>query len=223
MFEQYGARRRSTDFSLGQSLGSEDHLIELKKPERRPPWMSLAQYEQAPQSLKVRELRAGGKILVTTLQCPKQTPKSALKSLYKGRWHVELDLRNLKATLGLGKLSCKTPGMAIKELWVYLLAHNLIRMIMSQSALLADCLPRELSFKHSLQLWLALRQRGGCAEEDRLVDLLVLIAQRRVGKRPGRIEPRAIKRRPQAYPLLTKPRRSARAEVRKYGHPKHVK
>ncbi|MGV8886623.1 MAG: IS4 family transposase [Pseudomonas sp.] len=223
VFEQYGARRRSTDFRLGQSLGPEDHLIELKKPERRPPWMSQAHYEQAPERLTVRELKAGGKTLVTTLRCPKQTPKTALKSLYKGRWHVELDLRNLKATLGLGKLSCKTPGMAVKELWVYLLAHNLIRMLMAQSALLADCLPRELSFKHSLQLWLALRQYGSPEEEDGLSNLLTLIAQRRVGNRPGRIEPRAIKRRPQAYPLLTKSRRSARADVRKNGHAKHVK
>ncbi|MHC8394309.1 IS4 family transposase [Pseudomonas sp. LB3P93] len=223
VFEQYGARRRSTDFRLGQSLGSEDHLIELKKPARRPLWMSQTHYEKAPERLTVRELKAGGKTLVTTLHCPKQTPKTALKSLYKGRWHVELDLRNLKATLGLGKLSCKTPGMAVKELWVYLLAHNLIRMLMAQSALLADCLPRELSFKHSLQLWLALRQYGSPEDEDGLSNLLMLIAQRRVGNRPGRIEPRAIKRRPQAYPLLTKPRRSARADVRKNGHPKHVK
>jgi len=111
----------------------------------------------------------------------------------------------------------------VKELWIYFLAHNLIRMIMAQSALLADCLPRELSFKHSLQLWLALRQYGSADGEDEMSNLLMLVAQRRVGNRPGRIEPRAVKRRPQAYPLLTKPRRAARADVRKYGHPKHVK
>ncbi|SFB13019.1 hypothetical protein SAMN03159488_02036 [Pseudomonas sp. NFIX10] len=70
---------------------------------------------------------------------------------------MELDLRNLKNTLGLEALSCKTPDMAVKELWIYLLTHNLIRMLMTQSALLADCLPRELSFKHSLQLCLALK------------------------------------------------------------------
>jgi len=81
----------------------------------------------------------------------------------------------------------------------------------------------ELSFKHSLQLWLALRQYGGPEEEDGLSNLLTLIAQRRVGNRPGRIEPRAIKRRPQAYPLLTKSRRSARIDVRKNGHAKHTK
>lgn len=137
----------------------------------------------------------GGKTLVTTLKCPRQVPKMALKSLYKNRWHVELDLRNLKTTLGLGQLSCKTPDMAIKELWVYLLAHNLVRMIMAQSAVLADCLPRELSFKHSLQLWLAMRQYGD-PERDDFSTLLRLIAQRRVGNRPSRIEPRAVKRRP---------------------------
>ncbi|MBO1540031.1 IS4 family transposase [Pseudomonas sp. OA65] len=223
VFEQYGARRRSTDFQLGKPLGSEDHLVELKKPKAKPSWMSQAYYDEAPETLTVRELKAGGKILVTTLNCPQQVPKAALKSLFKDRWHVELDLRNLKTTLGLEALSCKTPGMAVKELWVYLLAHNLIRMLMAQSALLTDCLPRELSFKHSLQLCLALRQYGAQEQEDRLLNLLELIAQKRVGKRSGRIEPRAIKRRPKPYPMLMKTRRSARAEVRKNGHPKKVK
>jgi hypothetical protein len=110
------------------------------------------QYEQAPDRLLVRELKAGNKILVTTLRCARKTPKAALKALFKSRWHVELDLRNLKSTMGLEMLSCRTPAMAVKELWVYLLADNLIRMIMVQSAAMADCLPRELSFKHSLQL-----------------------------------------------------------------------
>jgi hypothetical protein len=150
-------------------------------------------------------------------------PKASLKSLFKDRWHVELDLRNLKTTLELEALSCKTQDMAVKELWIYLLAHNLIRMLMTQSALLADCLPRELSFKHSLQLCLALRQYEAQELEDKMLNLLELIAQKRVGKRPGRIEPRAIKRRPKPYPMLMKTRRSARAEVRKNGHPEKVK
>lgn len=160
---------------------------------------------------------------MTTLHCPQQVPKTAFKSLYKDRWHVELDLRNLKTTLGLETLSCKTPGMAVKELWIYLLAHNLIRMIMAQSARLADCLPRQLSFKHSLQLFLALRQYGSPEQDDGVLTVLKLIAQKRVGNRPGRIEPRAIKRRPKPYPMLMKTRHSARDEVRKNGHPKKVK
>jgi len=96
-------------------------------------------------------------------------------------------------------------------------------MLMAQSALLSDCLPRELSFNHSLQLCLALRQYGVQEQEDQMLNLLELISQKRVGKRPGRIEPRAIKRRPKPYPMLMKTRRSARAEVRKNGHPKKVK
>ena len=81
---------------------------------------------------------------MTTLLCPRQTTKAALKALYRGRWHVELDLRNLKTTLGVEMLSCRTPAMVEKEIWVYLLAYNLIRLLMAQAALLADMLPRQL-------------------------------------------------------------------------------
>ena len=179
---------------------------------------------QAPKTLQVRELHSGGKILVTTLLCPKQTPKAALKELYRDRWHIELDLRNIKTTLGLERLSCKTPVMAEKEIWVYLLAYNLIRLLMAQAALLADVIPRQLSFKHTLQLWIVWRQNGTEGYDDvQLASLFILIAQQRVGNPPGRIEPRAVKRRPKPFPLLTKPRPSARDDVRKYGHPKKLK
>lgn len=223
VFEQYGARRRSTDFRRGTRLGTRDHLITLEKPPRRPVWMSQANYEQAPDQLEVRELKAGNKILVTTLGCARETPKGALKALFKDRWHVELDLRNLKSTMGLEMLSCKTAAMAVKELWVYLLAHNLIRLLMVQSASIADCLPRQLSFKHTLQLWLAWRQCSGSDIDERFHELLLLIAQQRVGRRSGRVEPRAVKRRPKPYPLLTRARQAERKEIRKNGHPRKVK
>jgi hypothetical protein len=224
VFEQQGARRRSTDFRRGQRLGQRDHLIELLKPKVKPAWMSQAEYDQAPDTLTARELRTGGKILMTTLHCPKQTSKAALKALYKDRWHVELDIRNIKTTLGMEMLSCRTPAMAEKEIWVYLLAYNLIRLLMAQAALLADINPRQLSFKHTLQLWIAWRQNGTSSGDDsQLARLFILIAQQRVGNRPGRIEPRAIKRRPKPFPLLTKSRTIAREDVRKYGHPKKLK
>ncbi len=224
VFEQYGARKRSTDFRRGERLGQRDHLIEISKPKRKPDWMTKEDYDQAPDILKVRELQTGGKILVTTLLCAKNVPKAALKLLYRSRWHVELDLRNIKATLGLGVLSCKTPAMAEKEIWVYLLAYNLIRMIMAQAAIHTQQLPRELSFKHSLQLWLAWGHQATVHNHgmDASV-LLVLIAQKRVGKRPGRAEPRALKRRPKPYPLLNLPRHLARQQVLEHGHPKNVK
>lgn len=120
------------------------------------------------------------------------------------------------------RLSCLSPEMAIKEIWVYLLAYNLIRLMMAQAALLAEQLPRQLSFKHTVQLCIAWNHQAP-ADHDQFQGLLLLIAQQRVGDRPGRIEPRAIKRRPKCYPLLTTPREIARAKIRKYGHPKKVK
>ena len=224
VFEQQGSRRRSTDFRRGRRLGPRDHVIELRKPKIKPDWMSQADYEQAPDSLEARELYTGGKILMTTLLCPKRTTKVALKLLYRDRWHAELDLRNIKTTLGMETLSCRTPTMAEKEIWVYLLAYNLIRLLMAQAAFLADMLPRQLSFKHTLQIWIAWRHNGaGGYDDDNVVGLFILIAQQKVGNRPGRIEPRAVKRRPKPFPLLTKPRPVAQEDVRKNGHPKKLK
>jgi len=92
--------------------------------------------------------------MVTTILCSKAATKNELKRLYKSQWNVELDIRDIKNTMGMNILSCKTPDMVIKEIWVHLLAYNLIRLMMSQSALLANIQPRTISFKHSLQLWL---------------------------------------------------------------------
>ena len=224
LFEQYGARKRTTDFSTGEKLGSRDHLITLTKPKVCPDWMTAEQYSSAPERLVIRELEVSGKILITTLTCPAITPKEALKRLYKSRWQVELDIRNIKTTLGMETLSCKTPQMGEKEMWVYLLAYNLIRLMMAQSALMADVLPKTLSFKHTLQLWLGWSgTRKPPDYQDSIVGLLTLVAEQSIGNRPGRIEPRNVKRRPKPYPLLTKPRSEARQEIIKYGHPKKLK
>jgi len=153
VFEQHGSRQRTTDFRLGRQLGVRDHLLVIHKPVIKPHWMCQTDYDSAPESMTVRELRTGHKTLMTTLLCPKQTDKAAVKSLYQSRWHVELDLRNIKTTLGMERLSCLTPAMAVKEVWVYLLAYNLIRLMMAQAAQCAHHLPRQLSFKHTVQIW----------------------------------------------------------------------
>ncbi len=220
VFEKLGARRRNTDFEQGQQLGRNDHVCHYEKPRTKPDWMSDEAYLAAPMSIAVREVMVSGKVLVTTLLSKSEVPKHALRKLYKSRWHIELDFRHIKSTLGMETLTCKTPDMAEKEIWVYLLAYNLIRMTMAKSALLADVLPRQLSFKHSLQLWRAWRDQSPCLDDvPALALLLELIAKNTVGNRPGRIEPRAVKRRPKPYPLLTTPRGEARAAVRKLGHP----
>lgn len=221
LFEQYGARQRSTDFRTGEKLGGRDHLIVLSKPKKKPYWMRQDDYDEAPATLSVREFKAGGKIMVTTFLNPNEAPKHALKVLYRNRWNVELDLRNIKTTLGMEQLRCKTPEMAMKELWVYLLAYNMIRLLMAQAALLADQIPRQLSFKHTVQIWLSWQQRGDpLLDAVSIIALLRLIAEPRVGLRPGRVEPRALKRRANQFPLLTEPRETARTEVRRHGHPK---
>jgi len=223
VFEQQGARKRSTDYRTGKKLGSKDHVIEITKPVIKPDWMEQGHYDNAPGSLMIRELEVGGKCVITTLLSSTVAPKMELKSLYKQRWNIELDFRNIKTTLGMETLSCKTPDMNEKEIWVYFLAYNLIRLIMAQSALLANILPRQLSFKHALQLWLAWSQHAAMIDDESEIVLFTLIAENTVGKRPGRVEPRAIKRRPKPFALLMKPRVQAREDIRKYGHAKKVK
>ena len=223
VFEQHGSRKKSTDFRQGKKLGAKDHLITYKKPKKKPDWMTEDYYQSAPNTLTIRELKVDHKILVTTLLCSKKTTKKALQDLYKNRWHVELDLRHIKTTLGMEVFSCKSPDMVEKEMWVYFLAYNLIRLVMAQSAALTGLLPRQISFKHTLQIWQVHRQRQHLIEDEYLLVLCLLIAENCVGNRPGRIEPRKVKRRPKPYPFLMEPRERARKTIRKHGHPKKQK
>lgn len=224
VFEQFGARRKKADFRTGQKLGGKDHLIEYRKPAKKPDWMTEKHYREAPDTITIRELKVDNKLLVTTMLSPKEASKPSLKQLYKDRWHVELDLRNIKTTMGMETFSCQSPEMIEKEMWVYLLAYNLIRLVMAQSAVLADMLPRQISFKHSLQIWLAFRQQqGDISDDESLVLLCGLMAENTVGHRPGRIEPREVKRRPKPYKVLSEPRNKVREAIRKHGHPEKIK
>jgi Transposase DDE domain len=215
LFEQNGSR--ITDFRRGQSLGKRDHLVRWTKPPVRPQWMTPEQYEQFPAELTVREVKVKHQVLVTTMLDHRRVSKDDLSALYARRWSVELDLRNLKTTTGMEVLNCLTPQMNEKQLWVHLLAYNVIRLLMAQAACHAGVDPRELSFKHTVQLcteWLA---RGLSATNDD-GRLFTLIAQCNVGHRPGRLEPRMRKRRPKPYPWLKEPRDQARRHVQRYGH-----
>ena len=222
LFQQNAMRK--TDFRKGKRLGPGDHLAQWIKPVKKPAWMAQDQYDDLPEYFNIREVKAKKKVLVTTLASTKQAPKKALAELYLQRWHVELDLRNIKTTLGMDILSCKTPEMVEKEMWVYFLAYNLIRLVMAEAALQADLLPRKLSFNHSLQIWVIWNQQQYLTNNiEDMPTLLMLIAALTVGNRPGRIEPRALKRRNKSYPLLTKPRNIAREEIMRNGHPKKLK
>ena len=215
LFEQNGAR--ITDFRRGRSLGTRDHLVCWPKPVARPEWMTPEEYAGFPDEITVREVKVDRQVLVTTLLDHRKVSKGDLSELYARRWNVELDLRNLKTTTGMDVLSCQTPEMNEKQLWVHLLAYNVIRLLMAQAASIAGVDPRELSFKHTVQLWTEWVSRGLSAAKDD-GRLFVLIAQCRVGNRSGRIEPRMRKRRPKPYPWLKVPRAHARRKIKIHGH-----
>jgi hypothetical protein len=220
VFEQHGAR--DTDFRTGEKLGSRDHVVMWSKPQR-PKWMTVEEYESYPQELTVRETKVRSKVLVTSFLKPREVSKRDLGKLFLDRWNVELDLRNIKVTLGMGRLSCRTPEMCEKELEVYMLAYNLIRLLMAEAAVQAGVSPRRLSFKHTVQVWIAWsRQQFLSDAPEDVAALFRLIAQLRVGNRPGRIEPRAVKQRPKPFPRLQTARRRARRNIRLYGHPKKL-
>jgi hypothetical protein len=221
VFVQNGARSRKTDFNTGEYLGSNDHLITIKKPKDKPEWMDKKTFKNKPKKFLIREVKVGGKILITTMLCNKTTSAKTIKELYKNRWNIEVDFRNIKSTLGLKSFSCKTPQMVLKEMWVYFLSYNFIRTIMLDSAIFNKIFPRQISFKHTLQLlesYKFLIQKTSSYK-----NLLYLIGKKVIGNRGGRIEPRAIKKRHNDFPLLMKARKIVQAETRKNGHPKKVK
>ena len=141
--------------------------------------MTPEQYAGFPDELTVREARVAHRVLVTTLLDERQVSKCDLSDLYAQRWNVELDLRNLKTTTGMDVLGCQTPPMNEKQLWVHLLAYNVIRLLMAQAASNAGVDPRDLSFKHTVQLWTEWVSRGLSATKD-CGRLFTLIAQCRI-------------------------------------------
>jgi hypothetical protein len=220
LMEQNGSR--ITDFRRGRSLGARDHLVRWPKPATRPEWMTPEQYAHAPEEIELREVKVDHRVLVTTLVNHRRVNKSDLSALHVRRWNIDLDLRNLKTATGMDVLRCQTPQMNDKQLWVHLLAYNVIRLLMARAARYTGVEPRSLSFKHTVQLWGQWTSRGLSATTDD-PQLLTLIAQCKVGHRPGRIEARMRKRRPKPYPWLKVPRAEARRCVERYGHAKKPK
>jgi hypothetical protein len=211
VLRQHGSRR--TDFRRGQHLGHRDHVVQWEKPKSVPSWMNRERYRAYPPQLQLREARVGGRIIVTSLLDAHETPKQALGELYQKRWHIELDLRGIKTTLGMDVLRCRSPRMIEKELWAHLLAYNLIRLLMAQAAVEHGTTPRALSFKHAVQMWTEFTSHAVLRHADpntALSALFRLIAQVPAAHRPNRSEPRARKRRPKSFPWLKVPRRIAR-------------
>jgi Transposase DDE domain len=218
-------QRRASDFRRGQRLGPDDHVVTWPRPQR-PEWMSVAEYGTIPETITVREIlvevkepgfRVDKLVVVTTLLEPTCYAKEVIGDLYRKRWQVELDIRSLKVGLQMDHLRCKTPFMVEKEVWANVLSYNLVRKVAAQAALLYQRHPRALSFTASKQALEGAWQTLSCmnaAEQLTLGSTLLReLSKQRVGERPNRCEPRAVKRRPKKQKLLTKPRAEAQAAL----------
>jgi Transposase DDE domain len=217
--------RRKYDFRCGRRLGRYDHVVEWQRP-ARPKWMDEATYATMPATLTVRELRfrvvnpgcrSRAIVVATTLLDDHAYSKDDIAELYHQRWHAELDLRSIKQTLGMDMLVCKTPAMARKELWAHLLGYNLARKVAAQAAWEHGLRPRQISFAGTVQTLEVFANLLLAAESEQRRQvchvLFAAIAAHRVGDRPGRVEPRRLKRRCDKYPMLHRPRAEARAEL----------
>lgn len=223
---------RKTDFRKGKRLGKNDHLITWSKPQR-PSWMSQEMYASLPEELQLRELKyvvvePGRKhdpfvIITSFTETTGEQFVSAddIAELFSFRWNVELDIRSIKTHMNLHHLRCKSPEMVRREFWATMLAYNLIRTTAACAAALHDCIPRQISFVGACQYVLAVWDVLALAswERLRLDDYWHLrfeqIAAQTVADRPGRLEPRVIKKRKIEYHLMTQPRETLRQKLRK--------
>jgi len=191
-------------------LGKHDQLVEYFKPEKRPAWMSEADFAQLPASIMVRELRYRIKqrgcrtrvvTLVTTLLDPEQYSAQELARLYGLRWQVETNLKHLKQTLKMDILRCETVEGVLKELAVFVLIYNLVRRVMCEAGRAQQVHPDRISF---IDAWRWLRH----AQPEDPLPRLIVNPQRR-----GRVEPRVRKRRPKQFPVMKRPREVLRKEL----------
>jgi hypothetical protein len=200
-----------TDFKKGNRLGDKDHLIHNKKPSRKPVWMTKEAYAELPAELLTREFAVKGTVYVTSLLESKIYSKKELAKLYEHRWKVELDLRSIKTDMKMEMLHCQSARMVDKEIAVNLLAYNLVCANIVHSASVSKKKPRDISFMAVVQLmhcFLGLCvTMSGKTLEKLLYPLLKAMANTEIGKRNRPNQPRVIKRRPKAFPLMTKPRK----------------
>jgi len=191
--------------------------------------MAEETYARIPETLELREIRynivePGRRTetidIITTLVDADEYSKEDIAELYGFRWNSELDIRSIKTSLNLGHVRCKSPEMVHREVWTTILAYNLIRTTAASAALVYGKQPRQISFTSTCQYVLAswMQLSGGLIPESLLEDYLLMmlkqIAACQVANRPGRLEPRVLKRRRHGYPLMQKPRDELRAELR---------
>ena len=217
---------RTTTMLKGKIVGDCDKLVTWYKPKKCPKGLSKDEFDALPPSITVREIyyyifipgfRSQRVSLITTLLDTTTYSTLEIVGLYGQRWDVELDLRHLKTTLGMDVLRCKTPSMVRKEIYVYLLAYNLLRSLMWSAGTTYATPPLRLSLqgtRHHLNNFIPELLAATSTKRLQIYrTLLKVIAHKAVSARPGRSEPRVRKRRPKAYPLMTKPRHELRKQL----------
>ena len=199
--------------------------MEWGKPARGQNGWNKTLWDELPEKLTVRLIRfriavpgfrTREVVLVTTLLDEQTYPDEAIIALYRRRWTVELCLRDIKTTLGLDVLRCCSPEMIEKEVWMQVFGYNLVRALMLEASWTYSVPLDRLSFKgtvDTLRNWTPLLAPSMFAFKGARMELLRIIAADQVPDRPHRYEPRARKRRPKPYPLLTVPRRRVRAAM----------
>jgi hypothetical protein len=209
-----------------KELGPDDLLITWERPLYTTKLSySKEEWEALPQELVLRQVKVRVKYrgfrtqwfhIVTTLLDVSRYPAEELAELYFKRWDVELFFRDIKITMGLDVLRCLTPEMIRKEILMYFITYNCVRRLMCEAAEKASIGVRIVSFKGSVQ---ALRSwephlnqaKISRMERFRLIgDLYEAITNTPIRKRPGRSEPRCLKRRKKNYQLMTSPRHEIR-------------
>lgn len=214
--------RRRVGLTVLRKFSKGDRLLAWHKTGSCPEWLAPAEWAAMPDRLTVREVsfrvevrgfRTEAVTVATTLLDPKTYPKRAFADLYRRRWMAELFLRDIKTTLGMDILRCKTPAMVHRELLIYEIAYNLVRGLMLQAARRARIAVCRISFKGTLatvRQWAPVLAAASPTPRERkqlFATLLRILAADPVPERPNRTEPRARKRRPKNYQLLNKPRR----------------
>ncbi len=204
------------DFRRGQRLSKDERLVTWSKPKQRPRTIGRREWNKLPDQLTLRLVRCVLEVpgfrtrrvtLATTLLDREQFPPAALSRLYRRRWTMELTLRNLKSTLQMDHLSCLNPDNLEREIRLHFLVHNLVRRLMLEAARQHHVCLERISFAGSLaaarRYGEALLQARSKKQRAQLwAELLRVIAFDLVPDRPGRREPRAVKRRPKPYPRL---------------------
>jgi len=208
--------QRYYDFRKGEFLGKKDHIVYWKKPSK-PEWMDNVTYEKYPDKIKIREFKVDGNIYVTTLFDDKKYHKKELANTYKLRWQVEINLKCIKEIMNMEMLSCKTPEMVIKEIGIHFLAYNFIRIIIAEACIQHNAIPNQISFKSAVQLINKFMPHfiKSSRQKNKLIyiELLNKIVASKIGNRPGRVEPRRIKRRRKAFDTLNRPRIIEKAKL----------